>query len=92
MAARRYQCKCGTWVLRELVGHRAALTAVVDARPLPAGHATALREPNRLAWHLHTLRNGDLELRWLHPADHPPDCDSDVIEHRCPQQTDLFAA
>lgn len=77
--------RCGAPVLKQLVGHRAALNVIADAEPIPLNQALALREPNRLVWCLARLRNGDLELRWrcrnLRPCSHEA-----VIEHRCPPE------
>lgn len=72
--------RCGADVLRQLVGHRAALKVIADAVPLPLAAALALREPNRLVWCVAELRGGGVELRWRcrtacgHGA---------AIEHRC---------
>ncbi|MCX4703911.1 hypothetical protein [Streptomyces sp. NBC_01373] len=70
-------------MLKQLVGQRAALNVIADAEPIPLAAALALVEPNRLAWCLMQLRNGEAELRWrCRPA-----CEHDVvIEHRCPTE------
>lgn len=81
-ASRRSCDRCGAPVLRQEVGHRAALKVTADAAPLPLDEALSLREPNRLVWCLAQLRSGDVELRWRcrnrRPCGHGV-----VIEHRC---------
>ncbi|NGO68019.1 hypothetical protein [Streptomyces boncukensis] len=80
--ARRVRCRCGQTMLRQLVGHRAALDVTADARELTATEAAALVEPNRLAWCLRTVAGGP-DLRWL-GGRHPPDCPHPhVIDHQC---------
>ncbi|MEV7389584.1 hypothetical protein [Streptomyces sp. NPDC091215] len=70
-------------MLRQEVGHRAALKVTADADPIPAAEVLALVEPNRLAWCVARLHGGGVELRWhcrgLRPCGHEV-----VIEHRCP--------
>lgn len=83
-AAGRTCERCGASVIKQLVGHRAALNVTADAEPLPLAEALALVEPNRLAWCLVRLHSGGAELRWR--------CRSTcghgtVIEHRCPPGT-----
>jgi hypothetical protein len=78
--------RCGTPVITQLVGHRAALKATADAEPIPLDQALALREPNRLAWCLAPLRSGGAELRWLHTAGARCGLEH-VIDHRCPPGT-----
>jgi hypothetical protein len=78
-------------VLKQLVGHRAALNVVADAAPIPLAEALALVEPNRLAWCLIQLRSGDPDLRWRCRGRKP--CGHDVvIEHRCPPEVRQFGA
>jgi hypothetical protein len=76
-------------VLRQEVGHRAALKVTADAAPVPLAKALALVEPNRLAWCLVRLRSGDVDLRWrcrlLRPCGHEV-----VVEHRCPPTVRQF--
>ncbi|WP_225825652.1 hypothetical protein [Streptomyces naphthomycinicus] len=86
-ASRRSCDRCGAPVLRQLVGHRAALKVTADAEPIPLPEARALMEPNRLAWCLVTLHSGDPDLRWQcrSKCGH-----STVIEHRCPLQIQEF--
>jgi hypothetical protein len=80
---------CGAAVLRQEVGHRAALKVTADAEPIPLERALAMREPNRLVWCLARLRSGDVELRWRCGARKP--CGHDVvIEHRCPAEARAF--
>ncbi len=76
--------RCGAPVLRQLVGHRAALNVVADTEPRPAGELAPLTEPNRLLWCLATLHAGGVELRWRcrNACSH-----GTVIEHRCPEGT-----
>lgn len=70
-------------MLRQEVGHRAALKVTADAEPIPLADALALREPNRLAWCLVRLRSGGVDLRWRCRTKNG--CDHEVvIEHRCP--------
>lgn len=78
---------CGTQVLTQWVGDRAALKVTADVEPITAEQAAVLQEPNRLVWCLVTLRGGLLELRWH--------CQTDcahgaVIEHRCPPEAREF--
>lgn len=78
--------RCGAPVLRQLVGHRAALKVTADAEPIPLADALALAEPNRLVWCLARLHGSGVELRWY--------CRTEckhvvVIEHRCPSGTPL---
>ena len=82
-ASRRSCDRCGAPVLRQLVGHRAALKVTADAEPIPLHAAQALLEPNRLAWCLVALHSGEPELRWQcrTRCGH-----STVIEHRCPAE------
>lgn len=83
-AAGRACVQCGAPVIKQLVGHRAALNVIADAEPLPRVQALALVEPNRLAWCLASLHSGGADLRWR--CRH--DCGHDVvIEHRCPEGT-----
>lgn len=84
-ASRRSCDRCGAPVLRQLVGHSAALKVTADAEPIPLQQALALREPNRLVWCMAQLHGGAVDLRWRcrttggckHAA---------VIEHRCPPE------
>jgi hypothetical protein len=71
-------------VVKQLVGHRAALNVTADVEPIPLAAAAALVEPNRLAWCLVALHGGGTELRWRcrHECGHDA-----VIEHRCPEGT-----
>lgn len=83
---------CRAPILRQLVGHRAALTVTADLTPLTPAEQAAVREPNRLIWCLHTDSLGNRHLRWL-TSWHPPDCPHPhVTEHRCPpaDPTTLF--
>lgn len=75
---------CDMPVLRQLVGHRAALKVTADATPIPLADALRLVEPNRLAWCLAELHSGAVELRWRckWKCGH-----ATVIEHRCPPGT-----
>lgn len=82
-AAGRACERCGAPVIKQLVGHRAALNVTADAEPIPLERVAALVEPNRLAWCLAELHGGGLDLRWR--CRH--DCGHDVvIEHRCPAE------
>jgi hypothetical protein len=74
-------------VLRQEVGHRAALKVTADAEPIPLAEALALREPNRLVWCLAVRHSGGAELRWRcrHDCGH-----GHVIEHRCPSEVQEF--
>jgi hypothetical protein len=76
--------RCGTPVIRQLVGQHAGLTVVVDAEPITREQAAVLVEPDRLAWCLAALHSGGSELRWRcrHNCGHGV-----VIEHRCPTGT-----
>ncbi|MYR60047.1 hypothetical protein GTY54_28720 [Streptomyces sp. SID625] len=81
--ARRVRCRCGRTVLRQLVGHRAALDVTADTDPIPAAHAAALREPNRLDWCLRQ-RSGGPDLVWADCHRRPGDCPHPhVIDHQC---------
>ncbi|MFK0124929.1 hypothetical protein ACIQSP_16635 [Streptomyces nigra] len=82
---------CGQPVLRQLVGHRAALKVTADAEPLPLDQALALREPNRLVWCLARLHGGDAELRWRCRGGEACRHEA-VIEHRCPPEIRQFGA
>lgn len=74
---------CRAPILRQLVGHRAALQVTADLTPLAPDEQARARGPNSLIWCLHTGRTGSPELRWIHPW-HPPDCDHPhVAEHHC---------
>jgi hypothetical protein len=86
--AKQRTCEhCGADVLRQLVGHRAALKVTADAIPLPAAEAHALREPNRLVWCVAQLRGGGVELRWQCRTA----CGHGlVIEHRCPAEARAY--
>ncbi|MFF8901705.1 hypothetical protein ACF082_29970 [Streptomyces lydicus] len=78
------QCPaCRAPILRQLVGHRAALTVTADLTPLtPAEQATA-RTPNRLIWCLVQRPHTPARLRWIDPT-HPADCPQPhVAEHTC---------
>lgn len=83
-ASRRSCDRCGAPVLRQEVGHRAALKVTADAEPIPLAEALGMREPNRLVWCLAALHGGGSELRWRchHQCKHEA-----VIEHRCPDGT-----
>lgn len=76
---------CGTPVITQLVGNRAALNVTADLTPLTPEQQRQLREPNRLIWCLRTNSLGHRRLVWLDPW-HPPDCPhgDHVAEHRCP--------
>lgn len=80
-ASHRSCDRCGAAVLRQEVGHRAALKVTADAEPMPRDQAMGLWEPNRLVWCLAVLHGGAVELRWRcrHNCSH-----GSVIEHRCP--------
>ncbi|NUO43690.1 MAG: hypothetical protein HOV82_16830 [Streptomyces sp.] len=72
-------------MLRQLVGHRAALKVTADAEPIPLTTALTLAGPNRLAWCLVRLHSGQAELRWRCRNSRP--CGHDVvIEHTCPAE------
>lgn len=86
-ASRRSCDRCGAAVLRQEVGHNAALKVTADAEPLPLDQALALREPNRLVWCLARLRSGAVELRWRCRGLRRPCGHDAVIEHRCPAGT-----
>ncbi|MFB8772139.1 hypothetical protein [Streptomyces broussonetiae] len=76
-------------MLRQEVGHRAALKVTADAAPLQLIEALSLVERNRLAWCLVQLRSGDVDLRWRCRTRRP--CGHEVvIEHRCPAQDREF--
>lgn len=84
---------CGTPVVKQLVGERAALNVVADLTPLTPTEQDEAREPNRLIWCLRTNQFGHQRLLWLDPW-HPPDCTrgEHVADHRCPpaEPTTLF--
>lgn len=81
-ATRRSCDRCGEPVLRQLVGHRAALKVTADAVSITAEEATQLIEPNRLAWCVAELHGGVIELRWRCRTKN--ECGHGlVIEHRC---------
>ncbi|WP_329336167.1 hypothetical protein OG252_13300 [Streptomyces sp. NBC_01352] len=86
--AHPWECeRCGTAVLKQLVGRRAALNVTADAEPVTRERAAALVEPNRLAWCLVRLRNGSPDLRWRCRNE----CGHAVaIEHRCPTDVQEF--
>lgn len=88
-ASHRSCDRCGAAVLRQEVGHRAALKVTADAQPIPLADALRLRESNRLIWCLVQLRGGDVELRWRCRNARP--CSHDVvIEHRCPAEAAVY--
>lgn len=88
-ASRRSCDRCGASVLRQEVGHRAALKVTADAEPIPLDRALALREPNRLVWCVAGLHDGGLELRWRCHTGRPC-AHAVVIEHRCPDEVREF--
>lgn len=79
--------RCQAPVIKQLVGHRAALRVIADAEPIPLADALHLVEPNRLMWCLATLASGGHELRWScrSTCEH-----GHVIEHRCPSEVPEF--
>ncbi|MEV7140724.1 hypothetical protein [Streptomyces tauricus] len=86
-AGTRTCIRCATPVIKQLVGHRAALTVIADAEPIPLAQALRLVEPNRLMWCLAVLAGGGTELRWScrRACGH-----AHVIEHRCPPEVGEF--
>ncbi|MER5559660.1 hypothetical protein ABT071_13745 [Streptomyces sp. NPDC002506] len=84
---------CSAPILRQLVGHTAALTVTADLIPLTATEQVTVREPNRLIWCLYRAGpHTTPRLRWT-GADHPAACPHPhVTEHRCPpkQPNTLF--
>ncbi|RPK74489.1 hypothetical protein [Streptomyces sp. ADI95-17] len=82
--ARRTRCpRCGSPVLRQLVGRRAALDVAADDTRYTAAAAEALREPNRLDWCLRQTRDG-LDLRWAECHRRSSPCPHEhVIDHQC---------
>ncbi|EPH40883.1 hypothetical protein STRAU_6098 [Streptomyces aurantiacus JA 4570] len=77
------RCRCGRTVLRQLVGHRAALDVTADAEELTAGAAAELRGPNRLDWCLRTTKGGP-DLRWADCNRRDGGCPHPhVIDHQC---------
>jgi hypothetical protein len=89
--ARRARCRCGRPVLRQLVGHRAALDVTADDEFMSAADAEALRTEHRLHWCVRETRDG-LDLRWADcrrraaPCPHPH-----VISHVCTAPPDAPA-
>ena len=79
--------RCAAPVIKQLVGHRAALNVIADAEPIPLADALALVEPNRLMWCLATLASGSRELRW---SCRTACAHEHVIEHRCPSEVQEF--
>jgi len=88
-ASHRSCDRCGAAVLRQEVGHRAALKVTADAEPILLAKALALREPNRLVWCLVQLCSGDVELRWR-CRNRKPCSHGLVIEHRCPAEAAAY--
>ncbi|MFB6875700.1 hypothetical protein [Streptomyces sp. NPDC056323] len=82
--ARRTSCpRCGSPVLRQLVGRRAALDVTADDTRYTAAAAEALREPNRLDWCLRTTKHGP-DLRWADCHHHAATCRHEhVVDHQC---------
>lgn len=82
--ARRARCpRCGSPVLRQLVGRRAALDVTADVGELTAAAAEALRHPNRLHWCLRQTRDGP-DMRWADCRRRPEPCPHPhVIDHEC---------
>lgn len=82
--ARRMRCpRCGRYVLRQLVGRRAALDVTADDTRLSAAAAAALREPNRLDWCVRATRDG-LDLRWADCHRREAACRFEhVVDHEC---------
>jgi hypothetical protein len=83
---------CGSRVVTQLVGDRAALKVTADLTPLSPSEQAKARGPNRLIWCLHPTPSGPGRLVWLTPW-HPPDCPHPhVADHQCPpaEPTTLF--
>lgn len=79
---------CRAPLIRQLVGHTAALTVTADLRPLTPTEQATLRTPNRLIWCLHqTSPHTPPRLRWIHHW-HPTNCPHPhVTDHQCPGPT-----
>jgi hypothetical protein len=84
---------CSAPVLRQLVGHVAALDVTADLTPLTPAEQAQVREPNRLIWCLYQASpHTPPRLRWTGTG-HPAGCPHPhVTEHRCPpaDPTTLF--
>ena len=81
--ARRERCRCGRFVLRQLVGNRAALDVTADVDELTPAEAFELREPNRLDWCVRTSSGGP-DLQWAHCHRRKAECTrAHVIAHKC---------
>jgi hypothetical protein len=81
--ARRVRCRCGRTVLRQLVGHRAALDVTADADELTAAAAVLLRGVNRLDWCVRRTAGG-LELQWATCHRLSSQCTRPhVLDHQC---------
>ncbi|WP_346180164.1 hypothetical protein [Streptomyces osmaniensis] len=81
--ARRVRCRCGRFVLRQLVGNRAALDVTADVDQLTPAEAFKLREPNRLDWCVRTSSGGP-DLQWAHCHGRKAVCTRPhVIDHQC---------
>ncbi|MYT24603.1 hypothetical protein GTW69_30720 [Streptomyces sp. SID7760] len=76
--------RCRTPVLRQWVGHIAAVHVTADLTPLTPAEQAAVREPNRLIWCLRqTSPFTPRRLAWT-GASHPEACPHPhVTEHRC---------
>ncbi|MFJ6935720.1 hypothetical protein [Streptomyces sp. NPDC101132] len=79
--------RCRAPILRQWVGHVAAVHVVADLTPLTVAEQAAARAPNRLIWCLVQSPHVTPRLRWTGP-NHPPACPHPhVTEHRCPPTT-----
>lgn len=88
-ASHRSCDRCGAAVLRQEVGHRAALKVTADAEPISPAEAAELVEPNRLAWCMAELHSGGWELRWR-CRPYGACAHGLVIDHRCPAGTAVY--
>ncbi|MBX7464905.1 hypothetical protein K1Y80_02260 [Streptomyces sp. MAG02] len=78
---------CSAPILRQLVGHVAALAVTADLTPLTPTEQAQVRGPNRLIWCLYQRSPHTApRLRWT-GTDHAAACPHPhVTEHRCPPQ------
>lgn len=88
---------CGTHLLDQWVGDRAALRARVvlpppeEPHPLTTARAQTKGDPNRLVWCLPRAPHTPPRLRWT-GTHHPPDCPHQhLTDHLCnPAPSTLF--
>ncbi|MER7047754.1 hypothetical protein [Streptomyces jumonjinensis] len=79
---------CAAPVLRQWVGHRAALHVTADPAPIDPATEHHHRTPMRLTWCLHQPHIGPPHLRWRCPS---RACQHQIVtEHRCTSTPDTL--